>query len=495
MTNSEALQETGGDTVPAPPMSTREFSRKEVQLLKRTICKGATDEELSMFIQNCKRYGLDPFTGQIHAVKRWDSDAGRKVMKVQVGIDGFRLIADRTGKWRGTQGPFWCGPDGKWTDVWLKDEHPAAAKVGVLRGDFSEPRWGIARWDAYVATKKGGDPTFMWQKMPAHMLAKCAEALALRSAFPNDLSGLYTDAEMQQAGDVEKRTYNGPDPDEVETVGAEVVDDTKPDTWYEEAIEYLAERATSRSDLMDHADVVPDKSHPLSEWPEEWWDKAFDALENEDEESGKEQRGSRATKSNENSSSTSEADSGTSNETPRSEEEASSDRKYDSLSDAIGNLMPSARDAGAGEAPPEKYRISEKQRKRMYAIAKDNDWKDSWLDRLVKDELGFGSKNHVPYGDAYDEICDALEDQELKYWVSRDPDTLDMFEEEEEATDNGLPDSRLPADFPKREQLIEEGLTSPAEIQEFREAGHSLTEIDGIGKVSEGHIKNTLQDQ
>jgi phage recombination protein Bet len=255
-------------------MTTREFSRKEVELLKRTIAQDATDTELSMFIQNCKRYGLDPFTGQIHAVKRWDSNAGRKVMSVQVGIDGFRLIADRTGKWQGTKGPLWCGEDGQWTDVWLKDSYPAAAKVGVLRSDFSEPRWGIARWDAYVATKKSGDPTFMWQKMPAHMLAKCAEALALRSAFPNDLSGLYTDAEMDQAGEQDKRTYDGPDPDQVQDVEGELVSsaqDGKPDQWYEQATESLKEKVREGMDptqILAYSDEAP-TSHPIDDWPDE----------------------------------------------------------------------------------------------------------------------------------------------------------------------------------------------------------------------------------
>ena len=276
------MQKAGGDGVPArEENAVRQFSDKEVALLKRTICQDATDEELSMFIQNCKRYGLDPFTGQIHAVKRWDSNAGREVLNVQVGIDGFRLIADRTGRWDGTLGPYWCGQDGEWTDVWLSDDYPSAAKVGVLRADFSEPRWGIARWGAYVATKKGGDPNYMWRKMPAHMLAKCAEALALRSAFPNDLSGLYTDAEMGQAGDNDKRTYDGPDPQEVE---AKVVDNGSHETVgnehgseksarqdepnYDERLEQIDRWLESRPD-EELADALRTVSDRTEGWPDE----------------------------------------------------------------------------------------------------------------------------------------------------------------------------------------------------------------------------------
>ena len=182
---------TGRSTAPQPlpPMTSSSlalWTPEQTQLISTTIAPGCSGDELRLFAYACQRTGLDPFSKQIYAIKR-----GGK-MTIQAGIDGLRSIAERTGQLDGSE-TLWCGDDGVWTDVWLGSKPPAAAKTTIWRKGASHPFTGVARFADYNAGQG------LWTKMGATMIAKCSEALALRKAFPADLSGVYSSDEMEQA--------------------------------------------------------------------------------------------------------------------------------------------------------------------------------------------------------------------------------------------------------------------------------------------------------
>jgi phage recombination protein Bet len=165
-----------------------QWTQEQTALISSTIAPGCTPDELKLFSYACQRSGLDPFSKQIYAIKR-----GGK-MSIQVGIDGLRSVAERSGQLDGSA-TFWIGDTegSQWSDVWLGSKPPAAAKTIIYRKGCSHPFVGVARFQDYNAGQG------LWSKMPAAMLAKCSEALALRKAFPADMSSLYTADEMEQA--------------------------------------------------------------------------------------------------------------------------------------------------------------------------------------------------------------------------------------------------------------------------------------------------------
>lgn len=152
---------------------------------------------VAKFKHTCERTGLDPLARQIYAIGRLSQ--GQVEWSIQTAIDGFRVIAERSQKYAGQDPAEWLTASGDWVPVFVKaihGDHPLAARVSVHRTDWpGKPAVGIATWDEYAQTTKKGDLTAMWRQRGPGQLAKCAEALAMRKAFPQDLSGLFTDDE------------------------------------------------------------------------------------------------------------------------------------------------------------------------------------------------------------------------------------------------------------------------------------------------------------
>ncbi len=171
--------------------SPTDFGPEHMAIVREAFAPGASEAEFAVMWAGAKARGLDPVRKQIHFVCRFDNQKQRDVWSSQVSIDGFRAIAEATGKYDGQDEPEF---------EYDKEERLIIARVRVWRKDIGRPFVGVARWSEYVQTKSGGAPTHMWAKMEHTMLAKCAEALGLRKAFPEPLAGLYTGDEMGQAG-------------------------------------------------------------------------------------------------------------------------------------------------------------------------------------------------------------------------------------------------------------------------------------------------------
>ncbi len=237
------------------------FTPAQIDLIKQTVCKGATDNELQLFLYTCKHAGVDPLLKQIYAVKR------KGVMTIQLSIDGLRTIAERTGRYA-------PGAEPKYTYNSNNELLSATAYVNKMTPDGT---WHTVAATAYfkeyvqsfLDEKKRPYVSKFWQKMPHIMLAKCAESNALRKAFPFELGGLYSSEEM--ANGMNKK------PDEDEFLTAEVVGISPEDEVEIEIPEEVdKDKVTLYLEFLSthYEQPIPVMKKWVNEKPETFW-KAF----------------------------------------------------------------------------------------------------------------------------------------------------------------------------------------------------------------------------
>lgn len=160
-----------------------------LQVLQASLYPGASDASVKMVLGYCKAAGLDPMQKPVHIVPMWDQKAGKMRDVVMPGIGLYRTQAARTGCAGVTEPEF--GPDVTENIGGVEITYPAWCRVTVKRKlssgeivDFTAKEF----WRENYAVKGGKErsiaPNSMWQKRPYGQVAKCAEAQALRKAFP-----------------------------------------------------------------------------------------------------------------------------------------------------------------------------------------------------------------------------------------------------------------------------------------------------------------------
>lgn len=236
---ARASAEAGSKSLAMIEPTQDRFTPDQVAILRQIGLEDATDGDLNLFFHVCRTTGLDPFRKQIYMIGRntkvveWVEDdraqnGRRRIEKwvtkytIQTGINGYRRngreAAKRLGDSLTFDGPYWCGEDGEWREVWPAKKPPVAAKFTVFRN--GEPFSAVVHYDEFVQTNSNGQPNSMWDRMPRNQTAKCAEAMAFRRAYPDDFSGLLfedaaiptvidQDGNVERAGEPEKRRPAG----------------------------------------------------------------------------------------------------------------------------------------------------------------------------------------------------------------------------------------------------------------------------------------------
>lgn len=261
--------------------ATKELIRQSVSDPRNPM----SNDEFNLFIAVCQHTGLNPLLREIYAT-RMDGK-----FTILVGIDGRRRIAQRSPRFRGMAGPFYCGEDGKWVDVWTKPTPPMACRVGIYMPHCAEPTWGVAYMKNYKAKNT---PT--WRAMAEHMLSIRAEDFALRKCFGRELGGTQLDESDLDSLDVpvsapqahvlsEGDTQRSPELMQGAVTGAVPTAATNAAPSDKPASQALIDQAIKVWRAAKEAGLAPTKPNKMStasttEWIDYWTRETAAAIEN-----------------------------------------------------------------------------------------------------------------------------------------------------------------------------------------------------------------------
>lgn len=231
-----------------------ELNEEQIELIKSQICRGATNDELKLFLYTAKKAGVDPLLKQIYSVRR----GGRMV--IQMGIDGFRAVAARQNNYAPGNETFEYDTDGNLISA-------TVTVYQLLPNGVLHPFSKTAYWSEYAQyqiDKLTGKKTLsqFWKQYPRVMLAKCAEAAALRKGWPQIFSKIYAPEELQQ---VEKEEHL-----------TEMIEE---DSHHEEEIELKIPKDIDKENVMRYFNVLSEElDRPIyffkkraEQFPEKFW--------------------------------------------------------------------------------------------------------------------------------------------------------------------------------------------------------------------------------
>lgn len=180
-----AVTKFEANALPALQMDEAEL----MTVLQSSLYPGASPASIKMVLGYCRATGLDPMQKPVHIVPMWDGKTQQMRDVVMPGIGMYRTQAARTGCAGVSEPDF--GPDVTEAIGGQQITFPVWCRVTVKRKiatgeivEFTAKEFWKENYAVRGGKEKSIAPNAMWTKRPYGQIAKCAEAQALRKAFP-----------------------------------------------------------------------------------------------------------------------------------------------------------------------------------------------------------------------------------------------------------------------------------------------------------------------